>query len=116
MFLAASGNVGLGNRVPPTRTSTSKTVPPALRLTGTSSSEQWEMRMNGSGHLNFQRQSDGVNLLSLRQFGNVIQLTPQTSAPATCAIGEMYVDDSGALCFCSATNTWSAAAGGGTCA
>ena len=32
--------------------------------------------------------------------------TDFATAPATCSIGDIYVDTSGALCFCKATNTW----------
>ncbi len=37
---------------------------------------------------------------------NLFQITPAASAPATCAIGDFYVDTSGAYCGCAATNTW----------
>ena len=39
----------------------------------------------------------------------------QATAPATCAIGDFYVDTSGAACACTATNTWSNMTATGTC-
>ena len=65
-----------------TPTSTSRAANPEIRLTGTNSGEQWEMRLNGSGFFNFQRVSDNVNLLSLRVDDNRIQLTGQASPVA----------------------------------
>ncbi len=36
----------------------------------------------------------------------ILQLTPIGTAPATCAIGDVYIDSSGAACFCTSANTW----------
>lgn len=41
--------------------------------------------------------------------------TPLAAAPATCSIGDHYIDTSGADCACSATNTWSNTIGTGSC-
>lgn len=46
---------------------------------------------------------------------NILTITPQATAPATCSIGDFYVDTSGAACACSATNTWSNMHATGTC-
>lgn len=46
----------------------------------------------------------------------VIYFTPKATAPATCVIGDMYVDTSGAYCACSVTNTWENMTATGTCA
>ena len=46
----------------------------------------------------------------------LFQITPQASAPGTCAIGDVYVDTSGAYCGCSATDTWEIFNATGTCA
>lgn len=49
--------------------------------------------------------------------GAILRLAPLATAPAACtAYSDIYVDTSGALCWCSATNTWSVVTGGGTCA
>lgn len=47
--------------------------------------------------------------------GDLLSLTPKATAPATCSIGDIYSDTSGALCHCSATNTWEALGATGTC-
>jgi hypothetical protein len=48
--------------------------------------------------------------------GVVLRLTPLATAPAACtAYSDLYADTSGALCWCSATNTWSVVTGGGSC-
>jgi hypothetical protein len=39
----------------------------------------------------------------------------QNTAPTTCAIGDDYSDCSGALCFCSVTNTWEQVNAVGSC-
>jgi Pectinesterase len=45
----------------------------------------------------------------------VLRLTPLATAPATCVIGDYYVDTSGAYCTCSAVNTWTNTNGVGSC-
>ena len=47
---------------------------------------------------------------------DVLTVTPQATAPATCSIGDLYIDTSGAACACSATNTWSNMHATGSCA
>lgn len=47
---------------------------------------------------------------------DVLTLTPKATAPATCSIGDIYVDTSGAYCGCSATNTWEIFNATGSCA
>ncbi|HDY72900.1 MAG TPA: hypothetical protein ENH90_01955 [bacterium] len=47
--------------------------------------------------------------------GGNLHLAPQATAPATCVIGDFYVDTSGAYCGCSSTNTWENMLGTGTC-
>lgn len=37
---------------------------------------------------------------------DVLGITPRATAPATCTIGDSYVDTSGAYCDCTSTNTW----------
>ncbi len=46
---------------------------------------------------------------------DLFAINPKASAPATCSIGDFYVDTSGAACACSAANTWSNMHGTGTC-
>ncbi len=46
---------------------------------------------------------------------DILTITPKASAPATCSIGDFYVDTSGAACACTATNTFSNMTGTGTC-
>lgn len=36
----------------------------------------------------------------------VVTVTTTASAPGTCAIGDLYVDTSGAYCACTSSNTW----------
>ena len=43
-----------------------------------------------------------------------MRLEPQTSPPASASMGDLYVDDSGALCFYDGVS-WSVAAGAGAC-
>ncbi len=45
---------------------------------------------------------------------DLFQITPQASAPTCAENGQVYVDTSGALCFCDGTS-WSKAAGSGSC-
>jgi hypothetical protein len=45
----------------------------------------------------------------------VIRNTPIATAPATCSIGDQYMDTSGAVCFCTAGNTWTNVSGVGAC-
>lgn len=35
----------------------------------------------------------------------VLRLTPRSAAPSSCELGDLYVHDSGALCFCNASGT-----------
>lgn len=54
------------------------------------------------------------------EFGNVAQmrLAGSASAPATCSIGDVYIDTTAgsvAWCLCTAANTWTAVGGTGTC-
>ena len=46
---------------------------------------------------------------------NVFRITPIGSAPASCSIGDIYIDSSGAYCGCSTTNTWENLGSTGTC-
>jgi len=46
----------------------------------------------------------------------VFSVVPTATAPATCtAAQDIYTDTSGALCFCTSTNTWTNASGVGAC-
>lgn len=47
--------------------------------------------------------------------GPDIRINPRTSAPATCTIGDFYVDTSGAYCACISTNTWENMVSTGAC-
>ena len=47
--------------------------------------------------------------------GDILSLAPKATAPATCGIGDFYVDTSGAACACTAANTWSNMTGTGAC-
>jgi len=49
------------------------------------------------------------------QVQNILHIVPKASAPATCSIGDFYVDTSGAACACSSTNTWTEMHGVGSC-
>lgn len=42
-------------------------------------------------------------------------MVPLATAPATCGIGDFYVDTSGAYCGCTSTNTWTNFTAVGTC-
>lgn len=42
-------------------------------------------------------------------------IVPQASAPASCEIGDLYIDTSGAACACASTNTWENMIATGTC-
>lgn len=46
---------------------------------------------------------------------DILKITPKATAPATCSIGDFYVDTSGAACACSSTNTWTNMHGVGSC-
>lgn len=50
------------------------------------------------------------------KINDILTLGTKGTAPATCAIGDFYVDNSGAACACTASNTWSNMTGTGTCA
>lgn len=45
-----------------------------------------------------------------------LAITAQATAPATCSIGHIYSDTSGAMCACTAANTWSNMTATGACA
>ena len=47
--------------------------------------------------------------------GPDIFFTPRATAPATCTVGGVYFDTSGAFCACTATNTWENTTATGTC-
>ena len=60
---------------------------------------------NGSG--------DGAALFAEHRGGGVavkldgvLRMTPRASAPASCELGDLYVHDSGALCFCNGALAW----------
>ncbi|MFT6098252.1 MAG: hypothetical protein ACJAYF_000788 [Arenicella sp.] len=74
MFIAASGNVGFGTNSPDSNLDI-QAATPELRLTGTSSNIQWEMRMNGAGNLNFQPTSGNTPLsISPNAANNLLQV------------------------------------------
>lgn len=52
---------------------------------------------------------------SITTTAEIFRLAPIATAPATCSIGDFYVDTSGAACACTATNTWSNMTATGTC-
>ncbi len=69
----------------------------------------------GSGDQNLiDAQVDDVSKFKVSA-GAVMTLTPQASAPASCSIGAVYIDTSGAACACGATDTWSNMIATGTC-
>jgi hypothetical protein len=60
--------------------------------------------------------ANNVEALDLSSIGTVM-FWSQATAPATCTAGRsLYADTSGALCWCSATNTWENLSGVGSCA
>lgn len=58
----------------------------------------------------------GVTATTTTNYHAILRLTPQASAPATCSIGDLYVDTSGELCACTSANTWTGTTGVGSCA
>lgn len=52
---------------------------------------------------------------SLTTTAEIFRLAPIATAPATCSIGDFYVDTSGAACACTAADTWSNMTATGTC-
>lgn len=61
--------------------------------------------------------SGGVTINEPTTINYLLKLVPQVSAPASCvAATDIYTDTSGALCFCTATNTWTNVSGVGSCA
>lgn len=58
----------------------------------------------------------GVTTTAVTNFRTILKAAePQVTAPATCTIGELYVDTSGAWCGCEATNAWGQLNAVGTC-
>jgi len=59
----------------------------------------------------------GQTALTIPETAGAVVFTFHTeaAAPATCAIGDFYIDTSGAYCACSATNTWSNMHATGSC-
>lgn len=57
---------------------------------------------------------DSANRLNMTGV-EVTRMTALATAPATCSIGDHYIDTSGAACFCTASNTWTNVSGVGTC-
>ncbi len=70
------------------------------------------MVLQNNGNVGIGTTSPGAKL----HVDDVMKLQPRSSAPSCTAgdTGLLYVDDSGALCFCDGSS-WSPAAGGGTC-
>ena len=60
-------------------------------------------------------QTSGTDRLIIESSSNVMRLTPTSTAPATCTLGDIYTDTSGAFCGCSATNTWENLGSTGSC-
>lgn len=58
--------------------------------------------------------SAGTDILNVANNGVITLLTIAT-APATCNIGDYYIDTSGGVCFCTAANTWTNVSGVGNC-
>lgn len=60
--------------------------------------------------------NNATNLLdSATTFGDITHHNTKGSAPASCSIGDMYADDSGGLCYCTAADTWTNVSGVGNC-
>ena len=60
----------------------------------------------------------GTDLARDLHISDVMRLEPRTSAPSSPATGDIYVDDSGALCFYDGEvggTGWDVVAGAGTC-
>jgi hypothetical protein len=91
--------------------------------------ESWDIRNNTLGQLAFLHDAsvivsfdDAAPASSLVigasgdvTLGDILSITPKATAPASCSIGDFYVDTDGAACACSATDTWSNMHGTGTC-
>ena len=97
----------LGGASSPTR-GTSITV----KQTGSDSNQ---VGLSFSVHSSTSGSDPRVETIIIKHSG-VLFNQPLTTAPATCVIGDTYVDSSGAYCFCGVVNTWQNLATTGTCA
>lgn len=60
--------------------------------------------------------SGGTTMAGKATVSDLLKITPKATAPATCtAATDIYTDTSGALCFCTSTNTWTNTSGVGLC-
>lgn len=60
--------------------------------------------------------NNATNLLdSATTFGDITHHNTKGIAPASCSIGDLYVDNSGGFCACTAANTWTNISGVGNC-
>lgn len=57
----------------------------------------------------------GVTTTAVTNYRAIHHQTPEVNAPATCTIGDSYVDSSGAYCACVSTNTWENTVSVGSC-
>lgn len=58
----------------------------------------------------------GVKVQGASAGGAIFRVEPLATAPATCTIGDQYVDTSGAYCGCASTNVWENLGTTGSCA
>ncbi len=83
--------------------------------------EYFELSVSTAGDL-FWRTDGGDVVLTLSDadgdvtIHDLLRIVPKVTAPATCSIGDVYTDTSGAICHCSSTDTWEALGATGSCA
>lgn len=78
----------------------------------TSGTGDWQFINNNTGDA---KPSAGAGDVKFTITDTIFSRATEATAPATCSIGDFYVDTSGAYCGCTATNTWSNFTGTGSC-
>lgn len=130
LYVAASGNVGIGTTTPDVPLSIERTDStsilaelesnsvPSLRFFHTATTAgngEWDLKVNNVGSFAIDDNGDGAELVitSDAQF----RIAAQGTAPASCTGGALYVDNTPSitLCLCTASNTWSVVSGSGNC-
>ncbi len=126
IFIAADGDVGLGTDSPASALHVNRDTNNLMRLENTTAGGsarfsvingddvEWRLTNSATGTFRIAEQGTDTTTEFEIDGDGTVMLKEQTTAPASCADGSLYSDDSGALCFC-ASGSWVVAAGSGSC-
>jgi hypothetical protein len=114
LYIASSGNVGVGTASPGAELHVVRSGPSSVRFENTATTTEWDIGVTGNGTLKISEANSGAVEFRLSDEGmfrmNAVAMPPITSV----GLGAVYTDTSGALCWNDGLN-WQRIAGAGAC-